>query len=81
MLQMFLEVSDVLCLFYIVQCSFDSSDVQSLDPMQLGQRRPRLNEGEVKVELNGEAIEITVRNESGSSDHKDLFLKKNREFV
>ena len=81
MLQMFLEVSDVLCLFYIVQCSFDSSDVQSLDPMQLGQRRPRLNEGEVREELNGEAIEITVRNESGSSDHKDLFLKKNREFV
>ena len=75
MLQMFLEVSDVLCLFYIVQCSFDSSDVQSLDPMQLGQRRPRLNEGEVKVELNGEAIEITVRNESGSSDDKDFFFK------
>ena len=81
MLQMFLEVSDVLCLFYIVQCSFDSSDVQSLDPMQLGQRRPHLNEGEVKVELNGDAIEITVRNESGSSDNKDFFFNKNREFV
>ena len=58
-----------------------SSDAQSLDPMQLGQRRPRLNEGEVKVELNGDAIEITVRNESGSSDNKDFFFNKNREFV
>ena len=76
MLQMFLEVSDVLCLFYIVQCSFNSSDVQSLDPMQLGQRRPRLNEGEVREELNGEAIEISVRNESGSSDNIEFALKR-----
>ena len=76
MLQMFLEVSDVLCLFYIVQCSFDSSDVQSLDPMQLGQRRPHLNEGEVKVELNGDATEITVRNESGSSNNIEFVLKR-----